>query len=316
LAEQKRLDPTHTTLRGLYIASGGVCEMLDCGKRLNMPTGAWIGTVAHIVSAEDNGPRADEDMPPEERRQAPNLMLLCADHGREVDDPGTGERLYPRVRLDEIKKAHEARFAGLVDQMLSSTRLRTRSAADFIDITAAASVAGRTAAGFIEFWALADGGPELAEQARAELEDSRRMLTRLSRPALSLLSWMLSAWEAALEPDARGSKDFGADWIYPHPPAVHESLIRNRELNPAELHHALAELEQHRVVSTPDPEETDYQDRNFEMNSPWTQELTSWRRIAEYLDRTHQSAVSTWLDGLDYSVFDELPAAAGCPSGA
>jgi hypothetical protein len=96
--QKKRLDPTDTTLRSLYIASGGICEMQDCNKRLTQPSGAWIGTVAHIVSAEDNGPRADKSMDPKNRRAASNLMLLCADHGREVDDLQTGEKLYPRER--------------------------------------------------------------------------------------------------------------------------------------------------------------------------------------------------------------------------
>lgn len=306
LAEgKKRLDPTPSTLRTLYIASGGICEMQGCNKRLTKPTGAWIGTVAHIVSAEDNGPRADKGMPPEERRKAPNLMLLCADHGREVDDPETGERLYPRARLEEIKKAHESRFTGLIDEMLSSSKSRARSADDFIDTAAAASTAGQTAAGFIDFWELDQGGPELIKEVGDELEKSRRVLTQLSQAALSTLSWILSLWESALDLDYQGEKDFGNDWFHPRPPSVHESLIHNRQLNELELHFALAELEQRHLLSRPDPEEFNYQDREYSINSPWTQEWTTWRRITEYLDRQHQLAVSEWLKELDYSIFDE-----------
>jgi hypothetical protein len=311
LAEaKKRLDPTPSTLRSLYIASGGICEMQDCNKRLTQPTGAWIGTVAHIVSAEDNGPRADKKMLPEERRKASNLMLLCADHGREVDDRETGEKLYPRMRLEEIKRSHESRFTGLIDEMMSSSRSRARSAADFIDTTTAVSVAGQTASGFIDYWALADGGSELTNQARGELDESRRVLTQLSQAALTMLSWMLGVWESSLEPDAKGETDFGVDWIHPESPAVHESLIHNRELNQEQLHSALIELEMRRIVHPPSPEASDYQERKFYLSSPWTKELTSWCRIAEYLDRRHQTAVSEWLKALDFSVFDALAATA------
>jgi hypothetical protein len=96
---KKRLDPTPATLRNLYLASGGVCAMPGCDKRLNKANGAWIGTVAHIVSAEDNGPRADSSMSAEEKRAFTNLILLCADHGRLIDDRETGERDFPRVKL-------------------------------------------------------------------------------------------------------------------------------------------------------------------------------------------------------------------------
>lgn len=307
MEQKKRLDPTPTTLRSLYIASGGMCEMQGCNKRLTQPTGAWIGTVAHIVSAEDNGPRADKSMSPEARRAAANLMLLCADHGREVDDSQTGERLFPRVRLEEIKLAHETRFSGLIDGMLASSRSKAPSVDDFIDTTTGRNVAGQTYAKFADYWNLADGGSDLMDLARQELEESRRLLSGLSQAALGMLSWLLGVWESSLDQAPRGSMNFGEDWWGRGYLEVHESLIHNRELNQAQLRSVLWELEQRSIVSPPSPDEyDDYQGLKYSIRSPWSTELTTWRRIAEYLDRTHLSSVSSWVNGLDYSVFDEL----------
>jgi hypothetical protein len=303
--EKKRLDPTDTTLRSLYIASGGICEMQDCNKRLTQPSGAWIGTVAHIVSAEDNGPRADKSMDPKDRRAASNLMLLCADHGREVDDLRTGEKLYPRERLEEIKRTHEARFSGLIDDMLASSRSRARSVGDFVDTAVGASVAGRTYAKFAEYWNLADGDPDLLDQACREFEESRRTLSQLSQAALGTLSWLLGLWESTLEAGPQGNRNFGDDWR--GGPQIHQSLIHNRELNPQQLQSALEELEQRGILWPPSPDEYEYQERRYSIGSPWSTEWTTWRRIAEYLDRTHRSTVSSWVSSLDYSVFDELP---------
>ena len=304
--QKKRLDPTDTTLRSLYIASGGVCEMQDCNKRLTQPTGGWIGTVAHIVSAEDNGPRADKSVSPESRRAASNLMLLCADHGREVDDRQTGEKLYPRARLEEIKRTHEARFSGLIDDMLASSRSRARSVGDFVDTTIGRSIPGRTYAKFAEYWNLADDDSGFVDQARREFEESRRTLSQLSQAALGTLSWLLGVWESTLEPAPRGSRDFGQDWWDRGWLEIHESLIHNRELDSMQLRSALGELEQRGIVSPPSPDEYEYQERKYSIGSPWSTELTTWRLIAEYLDRTHLSTVSDWVNGLDYSVFDEL----------
>ena len=272
--QKKRLDPTDTTLRSLYIASGGVCEMQDCNKRLTQPTGGWIGTVAHIVSAEDNGPRADKSVSPESRRAASNLMLLCADHRREVDDRQTGEKLYPRARLEEIKRTHEARFSGLIDDMLASSRSRARSIGDFVDTTIGRSIPGRTYAKFAEYWNLADDDSGFVDQARREFEESRRTLSQLSQAALGTLSWLLGVWESTLEPAPRGGRDFRQDvrievgWRYtvPHPSSsisFFATPIGPRGVGAAWF------------VSPPSPDQYGCQERKYSIGSPSSTELTT-----------------------------------------
>jgi hypothetical protein len=210
-----------------------------------------------------------------------------------------------RERLEEIKRTHEARFSGLIDDMLTSSRSRARSVGDFADTAVGASVAGGTYAKFAEYWNLADGGPDLLDQARREFEESRRTLSQLSQAALGTLGWLLGLWESTLETGPQGNRNFEDDWRG-GPPQIHQSLIRNRELNPQQLQFALEELEQRSMLGAPSPDEYEYQERKYSIRSPWSTEWTTWRRIAEYLDRTHRSAVSSWVASLDYSVFDEL----------
>ena len=302
---KKRLDPTPTTLRSLYLASGGVCAIPDCNKRLNQPNGAWIGTVAHIVSAEDNGPRADTTMSAEARRAPSNLMLLCADHGREIDDRQTGERLFPRTRLEEIKRTHESRFAGLLDQMLMSSKARTRSVDDFLDTSLGQTVPSKTCTRFAAYWNFADAGDtELIELVGQEFTESRRVLSQLSEAARGTLGQLLRIWESTLEPAPVGKKNFGLDYWRGPSIEIHESFVHNRELNAYQLRSALGELEQRDIVSLPSSDVDEYQDLKYGLRSPWSTEFTTWRRIAEYLDRVHMLAVSNWVSDLDYTVFD------------
>lgn len=66
-----------------------------------------VGENCHMVSEADQGPRADPTMPQAQRDSYPNLILLCRNHHRIVDDPANGERDYPIERLQEMKRAHE-----------------------------------------------------------------------------------------------------------------------------------------------------------------------------------------------------------------
>jgi hypothetical protein len=289
---KKRLDPTPATLRNLYLASGGVCAMPSCDKRLNKANGAWIGTVAHIVAAEDNGPRADPSMSPEDKRAFSNLILLCADHGRLIDGRDTGERDFPRRKLEEIKRIHEQRFSGLVDQMVKSARPKARSVNDFFDTSIGHSVPGGSCHRFVAYW---DFRPELVTKAQQELRESRRLLKGLSLAALGTLAALLELWEST-----RRSTDLG-DQRWTTYVTVHGSLVYNRVLNQRQLGSAIAELQQKRLVEPPDlTDSMEY----YTVYCPWTDELTGWRMLADYLYGTQDLTVSSWVKTLDYTVFD------------
>lgn len=62
-----RLTIKTQTMRELMFASGGFCAMTDCRLPLTSPTGGWIGTVAHIIGAEKDGPRGGGPETPAQR---------------------------------------------------------------------------------------------------------------------------------------------------------------------------------------------------------------------------------------------------------
>lgn len=63
-----------------------------------------LGDVAHIHARRDGGPRANSSLPAGSRNHPDNLVLLCLEHHKIVDDHPD---LYPVEKLVAIKKEHE-----------------------------------------------------------------------------------------------------------------------------------------------------------------------------------------------------------------
>ncbi len=109
----KRLKPRTDTLRELYIFSGNMCAMPDCKKVLIDEDGTWIGEVAHIHAASDGGPRANTSLSREERRAATNLILLCRNCHKIIDEK---VEQYPAEKLFQIKEEHEGPYRKGLEQ--------------------------------------------------------------------------------------------------------------------------------------------------------------------------------------------------------
>jgi hypothetical protein len=63
------------------------------------------GQIAHIISESSDGPRGNEYLPAGEHNRHTNLIYLCPQHHKEIDDqPGT----YAVERLRQMKADHEA----------------------------------------------------------------------------------------------------------------------------------------------------------------------------------------------------------------
>ena len=108
--EIARAVPERTRLALMAIAAGR-CEFSGCNKFiLEHPVTHELGLftqVAHIVAFKEDGPRGKEGERPANSHVLSNLMLLCADCHKLVDDnPGQ----YPRALLEEHKAAHEDRI--------------------------------------------------------------------------------------------------------------------------------------------------------------------------------------------------------------
>jgi hypothetical protein len=101
--------PTDRDVKRLFAASGNRCAFPKCDLHIAVDN-SLIGEICHICGKRPNSPRYDPNQTDAERHAFDNLILLCANHHKVVDDD---EVSYPVPRLQTIKADHEARQLGL-----------------------------------------------------------------------------------------------------------------------------------------------------------------------------------------------------------
>lgn len=100
-----------TDLKILWAKAAGRCAMQDCRKPLIAEASddvasknVLIGENCHIVAESEGGPRGASKLTSEDRDRYPNLILLCRNHHRIIDqDPSA----WPIELLHQIKADHE-----------------------------------------------------------------------------------------------------------------------------------------------------------------------------------------------------------------
>lgn len=93
----------------LIALSGGTCYYPDCREPVvRFVSGRPIPhlEVAHIAASSDDGPRGDHRVDPADRDLFENLILLCDEHHKLVDDRKLW-RQYPKEMLREWKNDRE-----------------------------------------------------------------------------------------------------------------------------------------------------------------------------------------------------------------
>ena len=240
-----RLRIKDQAMRELMFASGGRCAMTDCGLALTSPTGGWIGTVAHIVGAEEDGPRGVSPLTALERAAVDNLILMCATHGREVDAPDTGEANFPVERLRVMKATHEAKVTEAVTAAIEQDQSGLQTATGALDTRLRSAIAATTAAGLLESLGVADDEPAAAGFVDA-LNGAREDLQRLSQVALDTLSLLLELWVQECRNESDGTYFFGDSMaIGPSLPLQH---VENRVLVRASFDNGLTELQRRDLI--------------------------------------------------------------------
>lgn len=90
--------------------AGARCAFPDCRKNLIYDASetddeSLVGDIAHIVAESPDGPRGEFSLSDEERRKYSNLLLLCKNHHKLIDDqPG----MYTVEKLQQMKSEHES----------------------------------------------------------------------------------------------------------------------------------------------------------------------------------------------------------------
>lgn len=95
----------------LWAKAAGLCSMPDCRNKLvhdasdAVPSKKILfGQNCHIVAESEDGPRGKSILTIDERNRYPNLILLCVNHHKVIDeDPSS----WPVEKLHQIKSDHE-----------------------------------------------------------------------------------------------------------------------------------------------------------------------------------------------------------------
>ncbi len=87
----KRKPLSQATRQAVWGLALGVCMKPDCRKDLagdgsSGSSSRPIGEIAHIAAASPDGPRGNAPVPLDQRDAPDNLILLCPNHHREVDN--------------------------------------------------------------------------------------------------------------------------------------------------------------------------------------------------------------------------------------
>jgi hypothetical protein len=135
----KRSDPA--VIR-LWVNAGGRCEFKGCNKYLmkdkKTDHDIFLADIAHIVAISKDGPRGNDKLPLNQRNNIENLMLLCLEHHRIVDNKELVAK-YPKDALVDHKKQHEDRIQKLSNikpgDLTKIIRLQGKIRADHIAIS-------------------------------------------------------------------------------------------------------------------------------------------------------------------------------------
>ena len=123
-----RLPISAATERELFSRSAGHCQRPECNRSVFVDLGersVTIGEMAHIIAAEESGPRADTTVTRHAKAGIDNLILLCANCHTLVDK---APETFDVDLIRNWKRAHEGRIESLFGTRLYQARPEVRGA--------------------------------------------------------------------------------------------------------------------------------------------------------------------------------------------
>ncbi len=105
-------DPNKNTIMQLCARSAGRCQFEGCNKNLFVEgltlKRGYFGEIAHNIASSAGGPRGDDVKSFLLSDDVDNLLLLCHEHHKMVDD---NPEEYTETRLRQMKRKHENMIA-------------------------------------------------------------------------------------------------------------------------------------------------------------------------------------------------------------
>lgn len=99
--------PRQSTIRKLFAVSRNQCAFPECTTPIvDNATGTILAEVCHIHAQKIGGPRYDENQSAEDRHGFDNLVLMCRNHHKVIDDQNNLKAFNPTY-LKQIKREHE-----------------------------------------------------------------------------------------------------------------------------------------------------------------------------------------------------------------
>ncbi len=119
----------------LWGRSGNRCAFPGCNEELHQTVGdngsTLIGMECHIEAQSANGPRFNKDLAGKEIDDFENLILLCPNHHKIIDD---NPEEYTVKRLKEMKQDHENRVRNALSDKSEFDDLYYESIVYYIDM--------------------------------------------------------------------------------------------------------------------------------------------------------------------------------------
>jgi hypothetical protein len=125
--DKGRIAPTTETKLRLFADSGGFCQNPECLSELFRDiedTTVHVAEMAHIISAADDGPRANTTVTAEQRGCYTNLILLCPMCHTIIDK---AEDKHPEALVMNWKQTHKQKITNLFGVAAFDTREKARN---------------------------------------------------------------------------------------------------------------------------------------------------------------------------------------------
>jgi len=91
-----------------------ICKKLLINVEDGDERGVVVGIECHIVGHSNSGPRGNDPLPLEERHKYENIVLLCSEHARTIDERTD---VWTIDKLRSLKKEHEELMMNLVPKL-------------------------------------------------------------------------------------------------------------------------------------------------------------------------------------------------------
>jgi len=121
-----RISTSASTKRRIFASSGGFCQRPTCHLPLfpdELDNDVTIGEIAHVIAANQGGPRDDARFSAEGRARFANLILLCPNCHTMVDK---APEAFPAKMIFDWKEAHSEQLETLFGEPSVGTRVEVR----------------------------------------------------------------------------------------------------------------------------------------------------------------------------------------------